>query len=691
MKCFLLFILLISVCHGETLIRSISDLRGLSAEEAAEELPVLIKGNVVLYNTENGDMMIHDGKEGMFIFNPDLPEGVETFHQGDRVLIRGNSFYGGYIPSVAPGCKVLAVTPDAMPEPMKLTGEDVFAPDINLQWVEIHGVVIGSKVEEHFLILIVQVEGWMIPVMLPRHENSNRVRDLMQRAVVIHGVVGTNFNDFSQMTGRLLYVNSLDDIRMSGKGIEDDSAPLVRVDELLRANSRLHELSRVRGVVTAKMQDGFYMRGEGGSVFVYAATDGDMQRGDRVEVTGFAVVAPFRPVLRAAKVEGLGQAEMPQAQSLKIRQLNELTLEQREYYESETEIALSGQQYELVTVDALVLGVSDGVQNLIINCEADNRFFEASISRTVDDAESIEAGARVRLTGICELKPLQSELTMHSISHIRIIMRDADDIVVIESPPWLTARRALWISIVLFAVAVLAALWGILLRRQVSIQTKIIGEKIENEVIQNERQRLARELHDTVEQQLTGLAIVLENVRNKIKCSPEKALSSLEVCMRMLRYCREEARSSIRDLRSVALKNGGLEGAFKELLPLTASNADAAFTYELEGDVSSIREPNENHLHRIAGEAVANAVHHGKAKHIHAKLVCGEDEITLEVTDDGSGFDTSKPPPRGHFGLQGMRERADKMQGTISIESSPQGGTKIRVRVPRAVVTSITP
>ena len=90
----------------------------------------------------------------------------------------------------------------------------------------------------------------------------------------------------------------------------------------------------------------------------------------------------------------------------------------------------------------------------------------------------------------------------------------------------------------------------------------------------------------------------------------------------------------------------------------------------------------ENHLLRLAQEGVANAAKHAAASNIAVDLYYTPDNVTLTIRDDGCGFDPSAPVPDGHFGLRSLRERANKLQAAIAIESAPGKGTMIRVVVP---------
>jgi signal transduction histidine kinase len=120
----------------------------------------------------------------------------------------------------------------------------------------------------------------------------------------------------------------------------------------------------------------------------------------------------------------------------------------------------------------------------------------------------------------------------------------------------------------------------------------------------------------------------------------------------------------------------------KESLEEKAQETGVDVDFSVKGDLRILRSTTQNHLLRIAREALNNAHRHGKASRVSCLLAYSEEGVTLKVEDNGSGFDTSLPPPVGHFGLTGMRERANKIHARFSLDSTPGRGTKIEVYMP---------
>jgi signal transduction histidine kinase len=209
------------------------------------------------------------------------------------------------------------------------------------------------------------------------------------------------------------------------------------------------------------------------------------------------------------------------------------------------------------------------------------------------------------------------------------------------------------------------------------------------QAVLSERSRVARELHDTLEQGLAGIALQLEAVAGSFDASPPTARRSLDVARQMLRYSQEEARRSVMDLRSQALESRDLAGALSDLARQMTLGTSAVAEVEVEGAVRRLDASEEHHLLRIGLEALTNALKHSGARRITITLRFSPDATELIVEDDGRGLaqDTAAaagfPQAEGnHFGLMGIRERVDKLGGVLHITGAPRSGTQLSITVP---------
>ena len=198
-----------------------------------------------------------------------------------------------------------------------------------------------------------------------------------------------------------------------------------------------------------------------------------------------------------------------------------------------------------------------------------------------------------------------------------------------------------------------------------------------------ERGRLARELHDTLEQALAGVKLQLEAVLGTLDVAPTKARKSLEVARDMLRYGLDEARRSIMDLRSSALEAGDLPEALTEMARQMTQESQLSADVRVVGAYRRLEGAQEHHLLRIGLEALTNVVKHANAHRVEIELRLEPRDVHLVVRDDGDGFREAPDLGGGErFGLRGISERVDKLGGTLHIGNRPEGGAEVAVSVP---------
>jgi PAS domain S-box-containing protein len=195
-----------------------------------------------------------------------------------------------------------------------------------------------------------------------------------------------------------------------------------------------------------------------------------------------------------------------------------------------------------------------------------------------------------------------------------------------------------------------------------------------------ERQRLARELHDSVSQALYGIALGTKTARTLLKRDPEGVADPLDYVLSLAEAGLAEMRALIFELRPESLKTEGLVAALEK--QTTALKA----RHEIEVEATLCEEPEasleaKEAAYRIAQEALHNTVKHARANKVEIKMQCDPARITLELSDDGVGFDMRDDFP-GHLGLRSMRERASRLGGTLEVETAPSRGTRIRARIP---------
>lgn len=225
------------------------------------------------------------------------------------------------------------------------------------------------------------------------------------------------------------------------------------------------------------------------------------------------------------------------------------------------------------------------------------------------------------------------------------------------------------------AAAVLGAAWFAYRRRIASMRRQFSA-------VLAERNRIARDLHDTLEQGLTGISLQLESLLTRRDLAPHQLRPALELTAHMVRHCLGEAQRAVQDLRSETLERSGLKAALEEVARQFSVSARVRCEVRVEGEVRRLASAIETNLLRVGQESMTNAVKHGKATEIAVLLRFGDRETALSISDNGRGMDTASGESRPHFGLLGMRERANKMGGRLQIESTPGAGARVEIVVP---------
>jgi len=198
-----------------------------------------------------------------------------------------------------------------------------------------------------------------------------------------------------------------------------------------------------------------------------------------------------------------------------------------------------------------------------------------------------------------------------------------------------------------------------------------------------ERQRMAREIHDTIAQGLTGVITQLEAARHAAD-RPDEHDRHLANAQRLARDSLSEARRSVDGALPAALESASLPDALHEVARDWSERTGVPAELSVTGDPVTLDPEIEVTLLRTAQEALANVEKHAHAGRARLTLSFMGDVVTLDVRDDGVGFDAQRPEPAagGGFGLHGMRQRVARVAGTLVIESEPGGGTAISARVP---------
>ncbi len=197
--------------------------------------------------------------------------------------------------------------------------------------------------------------------------------------------------------------------------------------------------------------------------------------------------------------------------------------------------------------------------------------------------------------------------------------------------------------------------------------------------VSRERNRLARELHDTLAHTLSGLAVQLDALETVAQPLSPKAERMLEHALVTTREGLNETRRALQDLRATPLEDMGLALALKSLAQSSADLWELPLTLDIQEDVGTLSPEVEQAYYRVAQEALDNIARHAEAHAAALSLTRAGSRLTLTVRDDGRGIASGADFGDNHFGIQGMRERAALIGGKLEIEAYPGQGTTLRL------------
>ena len=678
-------------------LTTVRQVRQLTPEEAARGYPVKLRGVITYWADGQPFRFLQDATGGTYFSGADPDAGVkpeDRLEAGSTVEIEGVTAPGRFAPYVGRGkeaaVKWRVLGREALPPPRRVSIGELADPQFHSDYIELSGVVraVHRRALEFAQTEVVWIKvgtnalAFTVQFFDPRGVGRLPARFIGSR-VTVRGVYGSTFNEQRQLVGFRLFVDPAQGITVEQPGPADPltELPVTPVSALMQFRGEMREspMVRIAGTVTQVVPGrGVYVESQERGVWVESESADELPAaGQRVSVAGFPAFGPWNPVLKDALVRNEGVVALASPPVITAAE------------------AMSGNfDCRRVTMEATVREVFAGTDapSLLLQ-SAEGTFTAEWIAAGAATAlRELVPGTVVRVTGTCLNKQTETRwaafesgvsnalVTPRKVG-FRLLVGTAGDLAVVRAPEWWTPER-IWAALGGVAAVALAFLgWNIALRRRVTAQTETIRGQAAREAVHEDRTRIARELHDTLEQELTGIAVQLDAASDRLPDSPPAAAAALGTARALLRHTRTEARRSVWDLRAALLEVGDLASALRE----TARQMEGgpALVFSCEGEVRRLPAAVENNLLRIGTEAMTNAVKHAEARRIEVKIAFTPDDVRLEVTDDGKGFDASRATTLtgGHFGWLGMRERAERIGARLVLDSRPGAGTRVAARI----------
>ncbi len=664
-------------------LTNIAQIRNLSATETGKRLPVRLTG--VMLDTAKTDpnwraIILADQTAAIYMLAlPDAHGGniFNPYHRGDLLEIKGSTGPGQFAPIVvAETAEKIGTAP--IPTAQPTTYQQLITGALDGQWVQIKGVVrqvFAADPDSDMKRIVIAVDGGLVQVV---YTTQPGVPIQVDAEVNVSAVCLYQFNQKRQVLRPVLQMPRDVPLVVVKPAPANPFAARVRSptglltfspDNLNTYSHRVH----IRGIVTFAQKDSFiWIRDENTGLRIQASQPDTLAPGDKIDALGFPTFGLNTPQLEDAIFRKTGVTNPPPPITL-----------------NNFDDAFNHED-DLVVVEGILTQIQPFLNGVTLTLNKNNQLFKAilKISAAEPTYPNWQTGAKVRIAGICTLihDDPQPTAGIWLPKSFQILLRSPDDLIILQPSPWWTPQHIVWLlggtsGALAFATGIVVLLSRQRLRQQ---QQQRQRAEAEFAAILSERNRLAREIHDTLAQGLTATSVQLRLARKKMNGTPEIASRHLDSALGLVSDSLEEARSSIWNMRSHILENGGLVGALKGILAQMADGTETATQFEVSGRSRPLAPVIENNVLRIGQEAITNAIKHSGAKKIKVALNFGEKQFRLQVTDDGCGFDPQSPPPsEGGFGLVGMRERTAELKGELDIRSDAQSpGVAITLNIP---------
>ncbi|MDZ8117480.1 sensor histidine kinase [Pontiella sp. NLcol2] len=679
----------------------------MNEQSAAEGRPVEIRAQVVRTNPIQNSLFIFDGKEeGAFVKGPPDTQTVGRLKQGDIVIVRGITTAGGFAPDIQ-ASRIDVVGHEKVPDGKPVQNNDFLSTGQDSNWVQVRGRVLAFNKSSNSKFILVEVSrnSRILNLQVPySDENMVKLNEHLFSFVHVNAVAGTIFNLNRQMVDRVFYVHSADDFRTAGKEFRMNVETDAQIHELMRFRMVVNRPIRTFGSVIHAAEGEIYIRNEKAGLRVSVPPATQVKPGDDVAVVGIVEPLPVSPAFIAGSVEVTGNSGVPEPIAVDLDRSIDARL-----------------NFNLIQVTAELVDYSseyfseDGSSMQLLRCRAGGQVFDVILPGDMPRNEELEPGAQLRLTGLCHVLKRPERHWYLDVVGFRLEVRHPADVEVLAAAPWWNTRRLVWFSGITVSLSSLFLVWIVALRKTVDRQTTIISEKVEREAVMEERSRMARELHDNLEQGLAGASIQLsgcqrlvelsreqqldflealrsseqnglqdqrEHQRFEVEKSAAKQFRALELVSNMVDRCSKEARATILELRGGLLEKMDLCTAVEITIEPLARECGAKLDYACIGKPVGLQLKAERHLLLFIKEAVSNAARHSSPSTISVQIEYEADAMRVRIEDDGCGFDMAESVKLGHFGLRGMKERAAQLDSELEIESEKGKGTCILLLLP---------
>ena len=689
-------------------LRSIAAILALSPAEVDAQPEAVVRG--VVTSAHRPGLVIQEGDSPIFLAGFGRVEADDgpapTIERGMIVEVEGKVVAAGYAPAIR-GRRTRVVGRGPVPPPVPADlGRLVRGGDEGL-WVTVQGVVqgFGERTGE-IPMLMLDADGRSLRISWLASDKPFDPARFVDAEVRVTGLVAALRNSRGQFVAPSIVVTEPGEIDILVPPPADPFAgevtPLAALGRFVVQQRTGHRV-RTEGIVSYAAPGRLFLQDPNAAVRidlapVAAAVEPQLIPGDRVQVAGFLDMSRSIAGLTFAVARRVGSASPPEPESLTVAEIARVA---KEFSGHKWVTEPGSYDGRLVRCEGVVEAVEAGPAGLTATLASPGgRWFAALAAEPTSPARArLMVGSTVAVAGILRLDLDGARINGLIVDHpmlerITVLARDAADIGVVQAASWWTPRRLA--TVLAAATAGLAVSIGgvVLLGRRVRRQAVDLAASmqhrqqsaVEFEATLRERNRLAANLHDTVLQTVTGIGYQLTACRDDDGALAADAPRHLDIVDRMVDHAVHQLRGTVWALQATSPTDRTFAEAVRDLAARLEREHDAVIEADVAADLPALPDFVAGNLLLVAQEALLNAARHAGAAATTVRLHAPPpgDAVVLEVADDGRGFDPSARPrgAQGHFGVDGMRERVERIGGTLDIRSSPGHGTTITVRLP---------
>ena len=619
---------------------------------------------------------------------------------GDRIRLDGVTVTALSPPGVSrlmsPNCyNFEVIARETPPVPMDVDAATMRDGKHDFRFIRLEAVLRDSfrdEIDPQFRYLVLNCGGETVYAMLPwRDSEQSAFEAMIGLRVLIDGVCVPAFQSAGhrQMIGYHVKIDGIGNLRLV-QSPPDDPFNVPRIGDIALSIPEFARQGRLRAVgrvIAVWNSNNLLLKTKESKIVRVEIADGVLPRyGDAVEALGFPETDLYRINLMRTRWR---PAQDPYDAETDLRQdavdvtAAELMVDRDRHTRFATKF--HGQAIRLRGI----------VRSLPPAKNGNGRFYLADgdilvpvdVSSCVKALDGVEVDCTISVTGTCVMESgnWHPNSEFPHIEGFFVVVRKPDDIRILSRPPWWTPGRLVAVIGTLLAALFGIFVWNRMLNRRAEQRGKELAAEqvahVTSDLKVYERTRLAVELHDSLSQNLTGVSLAIRAANRLADTDPDGMRRSLGLAAKSLDSCRDELRNCLWDLRNQTLEESSMDEAIRLTLAPHIGNAKLAIRFNVPRDRLS---DNTTHaILRIIRELVTNAVRHGGATEIKVAGAIEDNRLMFSVADNGCGFDPECCPSTkdGHFGLQGIQDRVDALEGDFTLASTTGNGTKATISI----------